>query len=121
MELDSFTGLELWRRATVEIVRKNDNSSDLSARQTAVLLCVYLTPPPHTVRALAAELNISKPAISRAVDKLSVLGLVQRQTDETDRRSVNLSRTLKGAAYVTMLGDIIADEAKTVRNPLSEL
>ena len=117
--MDCFTGLELWRQTMFELVRQNDNASDLSARQTAVLLSVYLTPEPHTVRALAAELNISKPAVSRAIDKLSVLGLIRRQTDENDRRSVNLFRTVQGARYVTMLGDIIAEKSKTVKNPLT--
>ena len=119
MTLDSFTGLELWRQTMYEIVRRNDNTSDLSTRQTAVLLSVYLTPEPHTVRALSAELNISKPAVSRAIDKLSVLGLIRRQTDENDRRSVNLFRTVEGARYVSMLGDVIAQKAKTVKNPLN--
>ncbi len=118
MRLDCFTGLELWRQTMSEIVRRNDSDSDLSARQTAILLNVYLTPEPHTVRALAAELNISKPAVSRAIDKLSVLGLIRRQTDENDRRSVNLFRTVDGARYVSMLGDVIAQKAKTVKNPL---
>lgn len=122
MDLDCFTGLELLRETTAEIVRRageeSDIETDLSVRQTAILLCVYLTPEPHTVRALAANLNISKPAVSRAVDKLSVLGLLRRQTDETDRRSVNLYRTLTGAGYITALGDIIEQKAKTVRNPL---
>lgn len=118
MSLDCFTGLELWRQTMSEIVRRNDSDSDLSARQTAILLNVYLTPEPHTVRALAAELNISKPAVSRAIDKLSVLGLIRRQTDENDRRSVNLFRTVDGARYVSMLGDVIAQKAQTVKNPL---
>lgn len=120
MELDAFTGLELWRQTTLETVRKNDNTSDLSARQTAILLNVYLTPPPHTVKALSADLNISKPAVSRAVDKLSVLGLLLRQPDENDRRSVLLYRTIEGAQYVTMLGDTIVEKAKTAKNPLKE-
>lgn len=108
MKGKTFKELELWRQTMLELVRKNDGASDLTARQTAVLLTVYLTPPPHTVRALSAELNISKPAISRAIDRLSVLGFLKRQTDETDRRSVNLSRTLSGAEYVSELGRIIA-------------
>lgn len=118
MGLDRFTGLELWRQTMFEIVRRNDNASDLSVRQTAILLNIYLTPEPHTVRALAAELNIAKPAVSRAIDKLSVLGLIRRQTDEKDRRSVNLYRTVDGARYVSMLGDVIAQKAETVKNPL---
>ena len=120
MGLDNFTGLELWRRTIVEIVRQSGNDTDLSSRQTAILLNVYLTEPPHTVRALATDLNISKPAVSRAIDKLSVLGLIKRQTDEKDRRSVNLYRTIEGAQYIMRFGDIIAEKARKMNNPLSE-
>ena len=111
MALDNFTGLELWRQTIFEIVRQTENDEDLSSRQMAILLNVYLTDPPHTVRALAADLNISKPAVSRAVDKLSALGLITRQIDEKDRRSVNLLRTIKGAQYAMKLGDTIAEKA----------
>jgi len=112
MALDNFTGLELWRQTIFEIVRQTENDEDLSSRQMAILLNVYLTDPPHTVRALAADLNISKPAVSRAVDKLSALGLITRQIDEKDRRSVNLLRTIKGAQYAMKLGDTIAEKAR---------
>ena len=112
MALDNFTGLELWRQTIFEIVRQTGNDEDLSSRQMAILLNVYLTDPPHTVRALAADLNISKPAVSRAVDKLSALGLITRQIDEKDRRSVNLLRTIKGAQYAMKLGDTIAEKAR---------
>ena len=117
MELDNFTGLELWRQTIFELVRETENDMDLSSRQTAILLNVYLTEEPHTVRALAADLNISNPAVSRAIDKLSVLGFIKRQTDEKDRRSVNLYRTIEGARYVMKLGDTIAEKAKTLKSP----
>lgn len=109
---EEFKGLELWRRTMLELVRKNDET-DLSARQTAVLLNVYLTPKPHTVRRLSSELNISKPAVTRAIDRLSTLGFIIRKTNAKDRRSVDLSRTVKGAAYVRLLGDIIAKNSAT--------
>lgn len=114
MSLDNFTGLELWRQTIFEIVKNAENDIDLSSRQMAILLNVYLTEPPHTVRALATDLNISKPAVSRAIDKLSSLDLIKRQTDEKDRRSVNLYRTINGARYVMRLGDIIAEKAKNM-------
>ena len=120
MKIDNFTGLELWRQTIFEIVRNAENDTDLSSRQTAILLNIYLTEEPHTVRALASELNISKPAVSRAIDKLSVLGLIKRQTDEKDRRSVNLYRTIDGARYVMRLGDIIAEKAQNILSPVSE-
>ena len=119
MALDNFTGLELWRQTVSEIVRQTENDADLSSRQMAILLNVYLTDPPHTVRALAADLNISKPAVTRAIDKLSVLGFIKRQTDEKDRRSVNLYRTIDGACFVMRLGDIIAEKAGKLLIPVS--
>ena len=116
-KLDNFTGLELWRQVIFEIVSRKENDADLSSRQTAILLKVYMSDPPHTVKALAAEMNVSKSAISKALDKLSVLDLVKRQTDEKDRRSINLSRTVKGARYVMKLGDIIAEKAEKLLDP----
>jgi len=68
MKLMPNQSLDLWRRSVVYSVKHV--SRDFSARQTVELLTVYLTPPPHTVRGLAAELNISKPAITRALDRL---------------------------------------------------
>ena len=88
--LNELEALDLWRRAIVNSVRAD--APDLSARQMALLLSVYLTPPPHTVRGLADLLNVSKPAITRAVNRLSELGLVKRKTDDDDRRSVLISR-----------------------------
>ena len=52
------------RDTVVALVRRD--GPDLSARQLGVFLTVYLTDGPHTVRGLAAELNVSKPAITRA-------------------------------------------------------
>lgn len=97
--------LDLWRGAIVESVRRD--APDLSARQMALLLTVYLTPPPHTVRGLAATLNISKPAITRALDRLTEFGLVKRKVDEQDRRSVLIQRTVKGSVFLREFGEII--------------
>ena len=69
-------------------------------RQWAILLTVYLHPGPHTVRALARELNVPKPAISRALDALSLLGFVRRVRDADDRRIVNVQKTTEGAIFV---------------------
>lgn len=83
------------------------DAPDLSARQMALLLTVYLTPPPHTVRGLAEELRVSKPAITRALDRLSELGLVKRKVDENDRRSVLIQRTVKGSVFLREYGELI--------------
>lgn len=113
IQLSANQALELWRSVTVETVRRD--GPDLSARQMALLLTVYLTPPPHTVRGLAQALNISKPAITRAIDRLSELGLVKRKTDDSDRRSVLLQRTVKGSVALRELGDLIVSTTQTVK------
>ncbi len=109
MNLTPNQSLDLWRRSVVRSVRHD--SQDFSARQMAVLLTVYLTPPPHTVRGLAAELNISKPAITRALDRLGEFGLVRRKPDETDRRSIEVQRTVKGSVYLSEFSEMIIRSA----------
>ncbi len=94
--------LEFWRHALVASVRSA--APDLSARQMALLLSVYQTEGPHTVRGLAQLLAISKPAISRALDRLGSLNYVRRQRDEVDRRNVLVQRTEGGAAFLHDFG-----------------
>lgn len=98
--------LDIWRRAMVSSVRRD--APDLSARQMAVLLTVYMTKAPHTVRGLAETLNVSKPAITRALDRLGEFGLARRKTDPRDRRSVVVQRTVKGSVYLAEFADMIA-------------
>ena len=105
IELTSTQNLDLWRGALVESLR--GDAPDLTSRQLAVLLTVYLTPQPHTVRGLAATLNISKPAITRALDRLGTYDLIRRKTDDADRRSVLVQRTVKGSVYLSEFGDLI--------------
>src|SRR5215213_4552350 len=57
------------RTAIVELVRRD--GPDLSARQLGVFLTCYLEPEAQTFRGLAAKLGVSKPAITRALDRLS--------------------------------------------------
>lgn len=74
---------------------------DLTPRQ----LCVVLecNSGPQTVRQLAAQLNISKPAVSRAADRLENASFVMRVNDPKDRRSVLLQLTSSGRAFIDML------------------
>jgi DNA-binding MarR family transcriptional regulator len=73
----------------------------------AVLLTVYQTPAPHTVRGLARTLGISKPAITRALDRLGQYGLLTRQVDNADRRSVLVERTEAGHDYLNAHANLI--------------
>jgi len=99
-------GLALWREVTLTSVRSTD--PDLTARQMAVLLTVYLTAPPHTVRGLASLLGVGKPVITRALDAMSTAGLVKRKRDEADKRNVLVQRTVKGSVYLNDLGERVS-------------
>ena len=110
LDLNELEALDIWRRAVVAGVRAD--APDLSARQMALLLTVYLTPPPHTVRGLAALMKVSKPAITRAVNRLGELQLVRRKTDENDRRSVLIQRTVRGSVFLREYGELIVAAAQ---------
>ncbi|HVZ14746.1 MAG TPA: MarR family winged helix-turn-helix transcriptional regulator [Bauldia sp.] len=97
--------LRLWHDVVLDLVR--DEGHDLSLRQMAVLLSVYLEPPPHTVRRLADKLGVTKPVITRALDTMGQLGLVTRRRDTADRRNVLVQRTVSGSLLVERLGDVI--------------
>ena len=101
--------LDIWRGATRDAVR--NGRPDLTMRQMAVVLTVYLEPPPHTVRGLAAAFNIAKPAVVRALDRLEELDFARRREDPDDKRNVLIERTVKGAVYLRETGDLIAAAA----------
>ncbi|MCO5063673.1 MAG: MarR family transcriptional regulator [Rhizobiaceae bacterium] len=102
--------LRLWQQ--VALAEVHEEGPDLSTRQIAILLCIYLDQPPHTVRGLAARLGVTKPVISRALDTMGALNLVHRHRDENDRRNVLVRRTVEGALYVERLGDMIIAKAR---------
>jgi DNA-binding MarR family transcriptional regulator len=89
-----------------------DDVPDFSMRQLAMLLTIYLEPPPHTVRGLAKKLNVTKPVITRGLDTMGKHELVTRRRDETDRRNVLIQRTVKGALFVEKFGDLVVAKAK---------
>lgn len=101
------------RDTIVSMVRRD--GPDLSARQLGVFLTCYLQEGAHTVRGLAADLNVSKPAITRALDRLGELDLARRKVDPMDRRSILVQRTLKGAAYLRELRSIMSEASGTVK------
>jgi DNA-binding MarR family transcriptional regulator len=97
----------LLRDTVVALVRRD--GADLSARQLGVLLTCYLEDGGHTVRGLAVQLNVSKPAITRALDRLGELDLARRKVDPLDRRSVLVQRTAKGSAFLRGLRNIMKE------------
>jgi DNA-binding MarR family transcriptional regulator len=110
VELRPSQALKLLHDLSFAMVR--DGEPDLSARQLTILLTIYLEPPPHTVRGLAAKLAVTKPVITRALDTMGRIGLLSRRRDEADRRNVVVQRTVKGALFVERLGDMLMAKAK---------
>jgi DNA-binding MarR family transcriptional regulator len=96
------------------IASVRSDGPDLTARQLAVFLKVYLEPATdHTVRELAAVLNVSKPAITRALDRLEELAFMKREKDSQDRRSVIARRTPAGSTYLRTLGKYLTVASKS--------
>ncbi|MEP1229570.1 MAG: MarR family transcriptional regulator [Litorimonas sp.] len=100
--------LTLWYNVTLRTVRRNE--PDLTTRQLALFMCVYLEKGPHTVRSLALELGVTKAVISRALNRLCKYNFILRADDPNDGRSVLIKRTSAGIQYLQRFGDIIHQE-----------
>ena len=98
------------RDTTIELVR--EDGRDLSARQLGVLLVCYLERGPHTVRGLAVRLNTAKFNICRAIDRLVLSDLAFRGGDPRDRRSILVTRTAAGTAYIVSLRELMRAAAR---------
>ncbi len=108
--MNSFKALSIWKDTLFDVVCRGDE--DLSNRQMAIFLIVYMNPAPHTVKLLSSNLNISKPAVTRALDKLSELGFIKRKISEKDNRIVHIQRTVKGSVFLREFGDLVVNKAK---------
>jgi DNA-binding MarR family transcriptional regulator len=89
--------VELLLKRTLALVRREGR--DLSLRQIAVLLVCDTAEDLQTVRGLAQHLEIEKPIVTRAVDRLEAAGLARRKADPSDRRSVLIAPTRAGHSY----------------------
>lgn len=109
--LDHITlqGLTGWMSTLIDYVRSGE--PDLTNRQMALLLVVYLQSGPHTVRGLARGLNVSKPVITRALNRLGSLGYLRRQRDENDKRNIYVVRTAEGAEFLEQFEHFIGAES----------
>jgi DNA-binding MarR family transcriptional regulator len=85
---------------------------DLSIRQFAILLIVTVEKQPQTVRGLAARLDLPKPAMSRALDRLEEVELTRRVPDPADRRSVHILATPKGRGFLEKLRVVASGETQ---------
>jgi DNA-binding MarR family transcriptional regulator len=82
----------------LRLVRKGHDFTD---RQKCVLFAVK--DESQTVRAMSAHLNISKPAITRATNRLVAEGLVVRKDDPADRRSILVKITKSGSKLLAVM------------------
>lgn len=106
-----------WMRTLVDYVRSG--KPDLTNRQMALMMTVYISAGPHTVRGLAEALNVSKPVITRALNKLSALGYLRRERDAADRRNIFITRTPKGAEFLDAFHHFIAGTGRDERHNFS--
>ena len=77
---------------------------DYGVRQIAVLIHSHKAEGRATVRGLAEAVGVSKPAVTRAIDRLQYDGLIARVEDKLDRRSVFAKVTPKGAKMLASIG-----------------
>ena len=54
----------------------------------------------------------SKPAISRALDALSILGFIQRVRDPNDKRIVLVRKTPDGALFVDEFAKVVEERTR---------
>ena len=87
-----------WMRTLINYVRSGE--ADLTNRQMALLMLIYLTPGPHTVRGIASTLGVSKPVVTRALNTLGSLGYLRRERDQDDRRNIFVVRTKDGTQFL---------------------
>lgn len=83
---------------------------DLTIRNLSILLAVYMDGEAYTVRALANHLDISKGAVSRAIDTLEKRGLLVRLPDPKDGRSITLGRTPRGIEDLRFISSLTSAE-----------
>ena len=104
--------VELLHSTIVALVRRDQ--TDLTARQLAVFLTCYLEDEAQTVRGLAQKLHVSKPAITRALNRLEATDLARRKPDLLDRRSVLVARTASGNRFLRELMSIMRNARKSI-------
>jgi DNA-binding MarR family transcriptional regulator len=113
IDTESRHNISVIRNTMLEMVRKDGR--DLTARQLTALLSVYLKDETQTVTSLANMLNVSRPGVTRILDRLVDAELVSRAEDKQDRRRVLIRRTREGARFVQTLAEMAGKAGDTVQ------
>lgn len=81
------------------------SAPNLTLRQLAILFAAEKTP--HlSVDAIAEDTGTSKPAVTRAIDRLFELDFIDRIKATADRRKVDVTVTKKGRAFIAGIGAV---------------
>lgn len=112
LEIRPAQALRLWHEVGLALIHAN--GIDLTNRQMVILLNIYLEPPPHTVRGLAAKLQVTKPVITRALNAMGELNLVNRHRDPKDLRNVLIERTVTGANFLDLFASSVTEQARKI-------
>jgi DNA-binding MarR family transcriptional regulator len=99
----------VWMATLVDVVRSD--LPDLTNRQMAIMLAVAHEAGPHTVRGLAEWLGVSKPVVTRALNKLTALGYLARKRDRNDGRNIFVEMTGVGTDFLDQFNSIIASNS----------
>lgn len=86
-----------------DMVRNGGETGKFSARQIAIFSLVYEENFPGSVKELSKNLNISRPAVTKALNRLEYLGYLKRGYHQHDKRMIILNQTKKGQKYASQL------------------
>lgn len=95
----------------LHIVQSND---DLTMRQLVLFLAIYHHGVRGSTKDYAGYMNVAKPVVTRAMDRLEQLQLMKRSFSPIDRRMVVVHKTAIGEAYYQHLLSLMNKE-KEVR------
>lgn len=98
-----------WLRKTYDAMSEHLQAQldqhDVTVAQWPILYSIE-TDACDTPAKLADKLSLNRSVITRLIDRLEVKGLVKRQKSSLDKRSVELSLTLKGKRILPRLATL---------------
>lgn len=114
--------MDVLRDTLTSLVRRDGR--DLTARQLTTFLAIYTHAETHTVSSLADLMNVSRPGVTRVMDRLVQFDLIAREEDREDRRRVLARRTLRGLQFFRELagmareasGSDVRSDSRAARN-----
>jgi DNA-binding MarR family transcriptional regulator len=98
----SGSGLLLLQASLRHVIQDTRN---LTLRQLVVLVHVCIEQGNDwSVSGLAADISVPTPSVTRAIDALIEMGLVEKRTSADDLRKIVVSMTKTGRVYIARLG-----------------